>query len=216
MALQVIGAGFGRTGTHSLKLALEALGLGPCHHLYEVRDNPALLPPWQEAAAGRLPDWDRLFAGFGAAVDWPASCYWRVLARHYPQAKVILTVRDPDDWFESLRQTVIRSITLGRLQDPNPHTRAVAEMIYQTVYVGLFQGRMEERAYMLDAFSRWRREVEADLSPDRLLIYDVREGWGPLCAFLGREAPKEAFPRTNSIEEFLSRKPFLSDGRASD
>jgi Sulfotransferase domain len=95
MALRVIGAGFGRTGTHSLKLALEQLGFAPCHHMYEVRAHPEQLAFWQAAARGELPDWDEVFAGFAAQVDWPGARFWRELAEHFPHAKVILSVRRP-------------------------------------------------------------------------------------------------------------------------
>src|SRR3954452_7833833 len=101
MALKVIGAGFGRTGTLSLKIALEQLGFGPCYHMLEVIANPPFAEYWAQAAEGRMPDWDEVFRGYVSAVDWPSADYWSALAAHYPQGKVILTVRDPESWFRS-------------------------------------------------------------------------------------------------------------------
>jgi hypothetical protein len=97
MALQIIGPGFGRTGTNSLKVALEHLGYGPAHHMFEVRDDPALLPAWEALSRGGAGDWDAIFRSYRAQVDWPGARYWRELAVHYPDAKVVLTVRDPDE-----------------------------------------------------------------------------------------------------------------------
>jgi hypothetical protein len=111
MPLEVIGAGFGRTGTNSMKLALEQLGFGPCHHMFEVRDNPDRLVDWQRAARGDKVDWDHMFRGYRSQVDWPGARYWRDLVGHYPKAKVILTVRDPDDWYDSVQKTIVPFIT---------------------------------------------------------------------------------------------------------
>ena len=102
MALEVIGAGFGRTGTESMKQALEILGLGPCHHMREVMSNPAQLALWRAAARGELPDWDEAFAGYRSAVDWPSAYFWRAVCAHYPEAKVLLTGRSAESWYESM------------------------------------------------------------------------------------------------------------------
>ncbi len=209
MTLKIIGAGFGRTGTHSLKLALELLGFGPCHHLYEIRDNPALLPPWQQAMAGEVTDWNAAFQGYRAQVDWPGARYWLELHRHFPQAKVILTVRDPQVWYDSLHATVIPSITIGRNAGDTPHARAVSEMIYQTVYVDLFQGRMEDRAFAMQVYDAHLAQVVATVPAHQLCVYDVKEGWAPLCAFLGVAVPATDFPKTNSTADFLRKKPYL-------
>ena len=107
MPLEVIGPGFGRTGTNSLKIALEQLGFGPCHHMFEVRDNPERLADWEKAARGEKVDWDHVFRGYRSQVDWPGARYWRELVRHYPTAKVVLSVRDPDEWFDSVQATIV-------------------------------------------------------------------------------------------------------------
>jgi len=127
MTIAVIGAGFGRTGTMSLKMALEQLGLGPCHHMEEVLANPDQLPHWQAAAAGRPVDWDRAFAGYGSAVDWPSAHYWRQLADHYPKAKVLLSVRPPERWWQSFEATILKVLET-REQVSAAHPRAVMEM----------------------------------------------------------------------------------------
>jgi hypothetical protein len=145
MALDIIGPGFGRTGTNSLKVALEHLGFGPCHHMFEVRDNPEQLPGWEAAARGEQVDWDQLFAGYRAQVDWPGARYWRELARHYPNAKVILTVRDPDDWFDSVQATIAPFLA-ARGTHPSPHVNAIAAMGHELIEVQVFEGRLTDRA----------------------------------------------------------------------
>ena len=106
VGLKIIGAGFGRTGTHALKLALERLGFGPCHHMFEVRDNPRQLPAWEALARGEAVDWNSVFEGYNAQVDWPGARYWRQLSDHYPDAKMILTVRPAIRWYESVETTI--------------------------------------------------------------------------------------------------------------
>lgn len=203
MALEIIGPGFGRTGTHSLKLALERLGFGPCHHMFEVRDDPGQLPAWQAAACGEPVDWDAVFAGYRAQVDWPGARYWRALARHYPDAKAILTVRDPDGWFDSVQAT-LAPLVASRGTHASPHLNAVIEMGYRTVVQPLFQGRMSERAHATRVFLDHVASVRAALPADRLLVLDVREGWAPLCRFLGVAEPAEPFPWTNSSRQFAA------------
>jgi Sulfotransferase domain len=209
MTLRIIGAGFGRTGTLSLKQALEDLGFGPCYHLYEIRNRPELLPPWIDALAGKAQDWDQVFSGYVSQVDWPASFYWKDLFRKYPAAKVILTLRDPDAWFASLQATIVPSVTVGAQHGDTEHARAVSEMVYRTIHQGLFHGRMSDRDFVLKIWQDHVDEVRRTVPPDQLLEFDVRHGWQPLCGFLGVPVPEAAFPATNSTEDFLSRKPYL-------
>ena len=110
MALSVIGAGFGRTGTESMKLALETLGMGPCHHMKEVLANPEQVALWRSAAQGDLPDWEDAFAGYSSAVDWPAAYFWRELSEYYPDAKILLTVRSADSWYASMANTILKTL----------------------------------------------------------------------------------------------------------
>ena len=205
MPLEIIGPGFGRTGTNSLKLALEHLGFGPCHHMFEVRDNPEQLPHWEAAARGEAVDWDKVFAGYRSQVDWPGARYWRELTEHFPDARVILTVRDPDAWFDSVQATIAPFVA-ARGSHPSAHVNALAEMGYQTVMAQVFDGRISDREHATQVFKDHIMEVEARIPADRLLTFDPREGWPPLCKFLEVKIPDRPFPRTNSSKEFVDQE----------
>ncbi len=211
MTLRILGAGFGRTGTLSLKFALDALGFGPCHHMYEVRKRPKQVAWWSEACRGEKLDWNRVFAGFGSQVDWPGSVFWRDLVVHYPDAKVILTDRDPDAWYESISRTILPASEIGRFSDPDPVNRQGSEMIYQLVLQGLFEGRMSDREYAIAKLVEHRDEVIRAVPPERLLVFRPGDGWGPLCDFLNVPKPDGPFPRGNSVAEFRALKPYLDD-----
>lgn len=204
MTLEIIGPGFGRTGTNSLKVALEHLGFGPAHHMFEVRDHPEQLPAWEAIADGAAPDWDVVFRGYRSQVDWPGARYWRELAAHYPDAKVILTVRDPDAWFDSVEGTITRFIAGRGTYDA--HANGIANMAYKLIVEGVFDGRMSDRAYATALFDAHVAEVQASIPASRLLTFDVREGWEPLCAFLGCPVPKISFPRLNSSSQFVDEE----------
>ncbi len=201
MALEIIGPGFGRTGTASLKVALEHLGFGPAHHMFEVRDHAELLPAWDAVSRGERPDWDAIFRGYRAQVDWPGARYWRELADYYPEAKVILTVRDPDEWFSSVEATILPFIA-GRGTHDSDHANGVAEMANRLIVEGVFNGRMTDRAYAKSVFNANIEAVQKAIPASRLLTFDVAEGWEPLCAFLGCEVPQISFPRLNSTRQF--------------
>jgi hypothetical protein len=205
MPLEVIGPGFGRTGTNSLRIALEHLGFGPCHHMFEVRDNPSLLPDWQAAARGEIVDWDYVFRGYRSQVDWPGARYWRELTRHFPEARVILTVRDPEAWFDSVQATIAPFVA-ARGTHPSPHVNAIAEMAYQTIVVPVFDNRLTEREYATRVFKEHIVAVKAEIPAHRLLVFDLREGWQPLCEFLQVEVPDIPFPKTNSSKEFVDEE----------
>ena len=205
MALEIIGAGFGRTGTNSLKLALEQLGFGPCHHMFEVRENPALLPDWEAAANGQTVDWHQVFSGYRSQVDWPGARYWRELAATFPGAKVILSVREPNGWFDSVQAT-IAPVMEARGSHETAHMNALAEMAYKTIVVPIFEGRISEREHAIRIFEAHIAEVQATIPADRLLTFDVTEGWRPLCAFLDVDVPDTPFPKTNSSKEFVERR----------
>ena len=201
MALSVVGAGWGRTGTASLKLALEQLGFGPCHHMQEVRRTPGQLEHWEAAAAGRPMDWEAVFAGFRSAVDWPSAAFWQELAAFYPDAKVLLSVRPAERWWGSFSDTIK---TL--LDDPNePEVRTIARlraMARQVIAARSLRGAYDGPAAAVAAFDRHVAAVRDTVPDDRLLVFDVAEGWGPLCCFLGVPVPDAPFPRTNSTREF--------------
>jgi hypothetical protein len=202
MALEILGAGFGRTGTSSLKLALEHLGFGPCHHMHEVRDNPHLLPPWQDFVAGKPLDFERAFAGYQSQVDWPGARVWRETAAYYPKAKMILTVRDPDEWFDSVQQTIAPFLA-SRGKNNNAHADAIATMGHALIDEAIFDQRLSDRKHATKVFKAHVAEVQATIPASRLLTFDVREGWGPLCAFLGVPVPAISFPKLNSSKQFV-------------
>lgn len=195
MTLEVIGAGLGRTGTLSLKLALEYLGIGPCYHAMEIpmaEFRP--IPLWRDAIEGR-PDWDAIFAGYRSTTDYPGCCFWPELIAHYPRARVILTQRDPDSWFESISSTLFSPTTRAlALQGPmgllNRHfTRAIPEDL------------LGDRATMTGHFRRWNQAVIDGVPADRLLVFSARDGWEPLCRFLNVPVPEVPYPRVNSRDE---------------
>lgn len=195
MPLKVIGAGLGRTATFSMKFALEHIGLGACYHMSEVlagaRRN---IPLWLEVVNGK-PDWDAIFEGFQSTTDYPACTYWRELAEHYPDAKVVLTVRDPDNWFDSVSQTIFSEQMQGSLAG------SPAEAMMQGTVFDAFGDRVNDRAFMTDWFVRRNQSVIDALPPERLLVYSPKEGWAPLCSFLGVPVPDGPFPRVNSRDE---------------
>ncbi|WP_170351921.1 sulfotransferase family protein [Ruegeria atlantica] len=202
MTLEVIGAGFGRTGTNSLKLALEQLNFGPCHHMFEVRDNPEQLPAWNRAAHGEQADWDAMFHGYRAQVDWPGAAYWRQLSDHYPDAKIILSVRDPDAWFDSIWATIGPFMTTMRGRHDSDHANAIAEMCSKFIVHGIFDGRMNDRDHAISVFRKHIKKVRDTVPKDRLLVYETGSGWKPLCTFLGVDIPEEPYPHTNSTKQF--------------
>ena len=202
MALEIIGPGFGRTGTNSLKVALEHLGFGPAHHMFEVRDNPSQLGHWQALARGESVDWEQVFDGYRAQVDWPGARYWRELALRYPEAKIVLTVRDPEQWFDSVEATIAKFMA-GRGTFPDQHQNAVADMANSLIVDGVFGGRMFERGHAIAVFNAHIAEVQAAFPASRLLTYDVSEGWEPLCRFLGCDIPAISFPWLNATRQFV-------------
>jgi len=205
MTLEIIGPGFGRTGTSSLKVALEHLGYGPAHHMFEVRDHPEQLPAWEALARGEHPDWDAIFRGYRSQVDWPGARYWRELAGYYPNAKVILTVRDADEWFDSVEATIAHFVA-GRGTYDSDHFNGLANMAYSLVVAGVFDERMFERPYATALFNAHISEVQATIPAARLLTFDVRQGWEPVCAFLGCPVPQISFPRLNSSKQFVNEE----------
>ena len=201
MTIQVIGAGFGRTGTLSLKAALEQLGLAPCYHMVEVFAHPESAGLWIEAAKGR-PDWEAIFAGYQSVVDYPGAQFWRELTAYYPHAKVLHTVRDPDQWFESTQVTIF--------SPEGPARRPSSMTEFFNIFLNSFGGHLHDRAFMTDHFRKHTSEVVRAIPAERLLVYEVSQGWGPLCEFLGVTAPGEPFPAQNSRAEFIARAQ--SDG----
>lgn len=199
MGLEVIGAGFGRTGTLSFKQALEDLGFGPCYHMLEVFGKDDHVTTWEDAIGGRPVDWDALLAGYRSTCDWPACTFWREQRAANPGAKVVLTRRDPDAWFTSITNTIFA--TLAKPLDADPgvahHQRMVSELIAERTFGGRF-----DRDHVLDVLGAHERDVIESVPADELLVYDVAEGWAPLCTFLGVPVPDTPFPNTNTTADF--------------
>lgn len=205
MSLEVIGAGFGRTGTLSLKLALERLGFVKTYHMVEVFEHPEHMDLWLAAHRGDGAVWDRLFDGYRAAVDWPVCDFWEPLLDVYPDAKVILTSRDPERWFESIMNTIYPA-TMAPSESDHPMMARHRTMARELIWDGTFDGRAEQKDHAIAVYEAHNRCVRTTVPPERLLDFEVAHGWEPLCAFLARSVPDEPFPRVNSTEEFVGRR----------
>lgn len=196
MPLKVVGPGVGRTGTNSLKLALERLLGGRCHHMWEVgADSERQIPLWTAAIEGRPVDWTEIMDGFVAQVDWPGASFWRELTAAFPEARVILSVRPAEEWYLSASQTIFQAIRL------EGEWRATLRKLL----TDRFCGQLEDKGAMIDAYERHNDEVRRTIPPDRLLEWAPTDGWGPLCGSLGVPVPDEPFPMTNTTAEFRER-----------
>jgi len=203
MALEVIGAGLGRTGTMTLKIALEQLGFAPCHHMVEVFAHPEQREFWRRAAEGEKVDWEELFADYRASVDWPSCHFYKELAARYPAAKVILSWRDPERWFESMDGTILR-VAERMMQQTDPELRKQSRFVEIIVAEKTFNFDFS-RENVIAAYNRHVAEVKRVIPAERLLIHESKDGWEPLCKFLGVPIPATDYPRTNSREEFQNR-----------
>ncbi len=201
MTLRVVGAGLGRTGTMSLKLALEKLLGGPCYHMMEVFPRPEHVSMWHTAIRGEMPNWDVLFEGFVSAVDWPASAFWPQLADAYPKAPIVLSVRDADSWWKSANETIFEA-AFRRFpgEADNPWLMMVTDLFETTFTKGFLE---EDKAKA--AFERHNDDVRRTAPPDRLLEWEIGAGWEPICDVLGLPVPDEPFPHANTTEEFRTR-----------
>ncbi|HWX44117.1 MAG TPA: sulfotransferase [Solirubrobacteraceae bacterium] len=199
MPLRVVGAGVGRTGTNSLKLALERLLGGPCHHMFEIREDRTQIVGWTEAIEGRPVDWETMLAGYSALVDWPGASFWPELSAANPDALVLLSVRDPRLWYRSASNTIFPVLT-----DPPaelaPWIGALRRLLRER-----FSDRLEDEGAMIEAFERHNGAVREAIAPERLLEWSPGDGWEPICERLGLEVPGEDFPHTNSTAEFRAR-----------
>lgn len=200
--LKVIGTGVGRTGTYSLKLALNRLGVGPCHHMEEVLHHaPVQVPLWAAAAEGH-PDWAAIYSGYRSAVDWPTARFFRELLEQNPSARFILTQRHPANWADSFGATIYKLLA-GRSQAP-PEMHAWLDMASRVIAQSGFAPGLD-RDGLVDAFEAHNRAVRDTIPAAQLLVFSVREGWEPLCRFLDMPVPDEPFPRTNDRGEFWDR-----------
>ena len=193
----------------SLKVALEELGFGPCYHMIELFGHPEHVPIWEAASQGKPVDWEELFSGYRATTDWPACTFYKELMERYPDAKVILTVRDPDRWYESIYNTIygmrkMISSPIFRLAAPfRPGLSRAAKMNDQLIWEETFGGSLEDRGHAIRVFERHNEEVEERVPPEKLLVYEVNDRWEPLCNFLGVEVPENRpFPHLNDSDTF--------------
>lgn len=218
MSLQIIGAGFGRTGTKSLQLALEALGYGKCYHMEELFRNPEGVKHWTNAYNETKVDWDDLFKNYNSIVDFPGSIYYKELFKHYPDAKVILSIRDPEKWYQSALTTIFAF-------DPGPAVKIklllkmpfsttarnffkVIKLNDKSIWNKFFEGKFKDKDYAINKFNSHIEEVKAIVPENQLLIFEAKNGWEPLCDFLGKPIPDGDYPRTNKGADF---KTFVSD-----
>lgn len=204
--LQVVGAGVGRTGTHSLKLAFETLLGGSCHHMVEVFGHPEEVPVWTDAIDGRPVDWDELLRGYTAQVDWPGASFWPELAAANPDALVILSVRDPDEWYTSCSNTIFAGMGQAA-EEGNEWMAAMTRLLAER-----FSDQIGDRHAMTTAFERHNERVRSTIPPGRLLEWTAADGWEPICDRLGVAVPDQPFPKVNTTAEFRAMvgMPYLN------
>lgn len=208
MAVEIVGAGLGRTGTHSLKIALEQLLERPCYHMVEVFARPDDPQIWLDAFEGRPPDWPAFLADFGATVDWPAAGCWRQLADAFPDAPVLLSVREPDSWWASASNTIFQFGT-----DAPPGQPPVWSAMSKAMLESFCPEWRDEKAAKA-AFVAHNDEVRATIAADRLVEWAPGDGWEPLCRALGVAAPDQPYPHVNTTDEFrqMSGLPPIAAG----
>jgi hypothetical protein len=194
--LKVVGAGVGRTGTHSLKVALEQLLGGTCHHMIEVFAHPDEVAVWTAAVDGKDIDWGGLMQPYVAQVDWPGASFWPELSAANPDALVLLSVRDPDQWYTSCMNTIFGGIRV-MVDGGDEWMSAIVRLFSER-----FSDKIEDRDAMIAAFERHNDAVREAIPADRLLEWSTADGWGPICERLGVPVPSEPFPVTNTTTEF--------------
>jgi hypothetical protein len=198
-----------------MKAALERLGFGPCYHMFEIITHPEHVERWLPVVSEPVVDWDRVFEGYRSTQDWPASHFWSELADAYPDAKVVLTVRDPHAWYPSVRELMLRGAATpesGSPEAPAPMAQMAATIdslrpLLNMVGRSYFGADWSVGADLADedlavaAFHRHTAAVQESIPPERLLVFDVRQGWEPLCSFLGVPPPAdEPFPHLNDSQ----------------
>jgi hypothetical protein len=202
MSIRVVGAGFPRTGTKSLKEGLERLLGGPCYHMVEVFEHLDHVPIWRDALRGQPPDWNEFLADYVAAVDWPPSAFWRELIEVNPDALVVLSVRDDAaTWWRSADETIF---TVTRRDEYPEHEEWLA--FVHELLAARIAPAWDDRATAMAAYERHNDEVRATVPPERLLEWNAREGWAPIAGALGIATPDEPFPHVNSTEEWQERR----------
>jgi Sulfotransferase domain len=219
MPLEVICAGMGRTGTTSLKLALEELGFGPCHHMIELIADPSSWAFWTRAYAGERIDWEEGFKGYRSCADDPSTPFYAEIAEYYPRAKVILTERDPERWWQSAKSTALSEGQAALLENGPPAMQPIADMVTAMGWDPRLPGK-RDREQVIAWFQRHNEEVRRKIAPERLLVYQVSQGWGALCRFLDVPVPNTPFPHVNRTDDYLKMlrggpQPAKASGRGA-
>ena len=201
--IQVLGTGFGRTGTYSLKLALEQLGFGPCHHMIELARKPSEISHWQSALSGQA-NWQNVFQNYQSAVDWPAALFCESLLNIYPTIKFIHTTRDPESWYKSASHSIFYALEFATATMCDKKLPDWVKIARQAVLVEHFQGKHRHKEFCIDKFIKHEQWVKQTIPKEQLLIFDLTQGWKPLCEFLEVDQPeKVAFPHDNASSEFF-------------
>jgi hypothetical protein len=205
VTLRVIGAGLGRTGTNSLKVALEQLLGGPCYHMFELVQREEHTPLWEAAVRGEHVDWNALLREYTASVDWPAAAFWPQLRAANPDAFVLLSTRDSaQTWWESMQRTIVPTLS-GEVASDGPATERRRAMVVAMMRERFTPGWQEREAAMA-AYERHNEAVRREVPSERLIEWRPRDGWQPLCAALGLPVPDAAFPRENTSADFRTRQ----------
>ena len=202
--MKIIGAGFGRTGTLSIKYALEELGFDPCYHMRTVIDE-GRAEPWLAILAGKQPKWDEILGGFQAGVDFPVCLYYKELMAEYPDAKVLLSVRDSARWYESVTESIYLLDALPNWMESLPRFGPLLKLARGAIWNGLFRGRFEDRPFAIALFEEHNTEVRRVVPADKLLVFNVQDGWEPLCNFLDVPIADSPFPHVNDRSEMQHR-----------
>jgi len=202
--MKIIGCGFGRTGSMSMKIALEQLGFGPCHHMDEVIANPTKhLPYWLAASKGENVNWDDALKGYESCVDWPTAAYWPVLAEHFPNAKILLTTRTAESWYNSISKTIFKIMGDVMSASPGDKPNPFGEMLMHMILENTFKDNIADRNHCIDVFNNNVQAVKDAFSDERLFVYNIGDGWDGLCKWLDVPVPDTPFPRTNNQQEFF-------------
>ena len=215
MALQVIGTGQARTGTTTLKIALEHLGFGKCYHMWELMNNPDHLKYFEKAEHGENVNWDELLVGYHSACDYPIIGYYKQFLEKYSNAKIIHTTRDAESWFKSMTGTVFWAIKptparifgmLIRLPFSSTLRKRLRILKFNERMISKFFGKdYKNKEQVIRNFNEYDKEVYNSIPKERLLVYDVKSGWEPLCKFLNVPVPSIPFPKSNSKDEFVHK-----------
>lgn len=223
MSLKIIGSGLGRTGTYSLKLALEHLGFGKCYHMLELFQKPEGVKHFWDAENGNSVNWDELFTGFQSAVDYPVARYYKQLADFYPDAKIIHTIRDPEEWYESAKHTIFmaKNLDIKRLLkfainfpfSIHQRKRFKVFMYNRNLMDQEFGKDLSDKDKVIKAFIKHTENVKKEIPSERLLLFKSSDGWESLCSFLNVPVPEEDYPNRNSREEFLNRVDKIGSGK---